>query len=97
MYQITYDHYILYDPRFATAEDKLMITEPDVYLAVGKAGKCPLSSSRTTPIWTGSSGCRAWSPCWTTGPGLPGPHHQGQRHLLRQPQDHHGGPYGLPQ
>lgn len=34
MYQITYDHYILYDPRFATAEDKLMITEPDVYLAV---------------------------------------------------------------
>lgn len=26
MYQITYDHYILYDPRFATAEDKLMIT-----------------------------------------------------------------------
>lgn len=39
MYQITYDHYILYDPRFATAEDKLMITEPDVYLAVGKAGE----------------------------------------------------------
>ena len=39
MYQITYDHYILYDPRFATAEDKLMITEPEVYLAVGKAGE----------------------------------------------------------
>lgn len=39
MYQITYDHYIIYDPRFATAEDKLMITEPDVYLAVGKAGE----------------------------------------------------------
>lgn len=39
MYQITYDHYILYDPRFATAEDKLMITEPNVYLAVGKAGE----------------------------------------------------------
>lgn len=39
MYQITYDHYILYDPRFATEEDKLMITEPDVYLAVGKAGE----------------------------------------------------------
>lgn len=39
MYQITYDHYILYDPRFATAEDKLMITDPDVYLAVGKAGE----------------------------------------------------------
>lgn len=39
MYQITYDHYILYDPRFATAEDKLMIAEPDVYLAVGKAGE----------------------------------------------------------
>lgn len=39
MYQITYDHYILYDPRFATAEDKLLITEPDVYLAVGKAGE----------------------------------------------------------
>lgn len=39
MYQITYDHYILYDPRFAMAEDKLMITEPDVYLAVGKAGE----------------------------------------------------------
>lgn len=39
MYQITYDHYILYDPRFATAEDKLTITEPDVYLAVGKAGE----------------------------------------------------------
>lgn len=39
MYQITYDHYILYDPRFATTEDKLMITEPDVYLAVGKAGE----------------------------------------------------------
>lgn len=39
MYQITYDHYILYDPRFATAEDKLVITEPDVYLAVGKAGE----------------------------------------------------------
>lgn len=39
MYQITYNHYILYDPRFATAEDKLMISEPDVYLAVGKAGE----------------------------------------------------------
>lgn len=39
MYQIIYDHYILYDPRFATAEDKLIITEPDVYLAVGKAGE----------------------------------------------------------
>ena len=39
MYQITYAHYILYDPRFATAEDNLMITEPDVYLAVGKAGE----------------------------------------------------------
>lgn len=38
MYQLTYGQYILYDPRFATPEDKLLIRDPSVHLAVGKAG-----------------------------------------------------------
>ena len=38
MYQITYGPYVLYDPRLATREDKLIIRDPSVHLAVGKAG-----------------------------------------------------------
>lgn len=38
MYQLTYGQYILYDPRLATSEDKLLIRDPAVHLAVGKAG-----------------------------------------------------------
>lgn len=38
MYQIRYGQYILYDPRLATPEDKLLIRDPAVHLAVGKAG-----------------------------------------------------------
>ena len=38
MYQLTYGQYILYDPRLATPEDKLLIRDPSVHLAVGKAG-----------------------------------------------------------
>lgn len=38
MYQLIYGQYILYDPRYATPEDGLMIREPSVHLAVGKAG-----------------------------------------------------------
>ena len=38
MYQLRYGQYILYDPRLATLEDKLLIRDPAVHLAVGKAG-----------------------------------------------------------
>lgn len=38
MYQLRYGQYILYDPRLATQEDKLLILDPAVHLAVGKAG-----------------------------------------------------------
>lgn len=38
MYRLTYGQYILYDPRLATPEDKLLLQDPAVYLAVGKAG-----------------------------------------------------------
>lgn len=38
MYQLKYGQYILYDPRLATSEDKLLIRDPSVHLAVGKAG-----------------------------------------------------------
>lgn len=38
MYQITYGPYVLYDPRLATREDKLIVRDPSVHLAVGKAG-----------------------------------------------------------
>lgn len=38
MYQLRYGQYILYDPRLATPEDKLLISDPAVHLAVGKAG-----------------------------------------------------------
>lgn len=38
MYQLTYGQYILYDPRLATQEDKLLVQDPSVHLAVGKAG-----------------------------------------------------------
>lgn len=38
MYQLRYGQYILYDPRLATPEDKLLIRDPAVHLAVGKAG-----------------------------------------------------------
>lgn len=38
MYQLIYGQYVLYDPRYATPEDGLMIREPSVHLAVGKAG-----------------------------------------------------------
>ena len=38
MYQLKYGQYILYDPRLATPEDKLLIRDPSVHLAVGKAG-----------------------------------------------------------
>lgn len=38
MYQLRYGQYILYDPRLATPEDKLLILDPSVHLAVGKAG-----------------------------------------------------------
>lgn len=38
MYQLRYGQYILYDPRLATPEDKLLIRDPSVHLAVGKAG-----------------------------------------------------------
>ena len=38
MYQLIYGQYILYDPRYATPEDRLMIRDPSVHLAVGKAG-----------------------------------------------------------
>ena len=38
MYQLRYGQYILYDPRLATQEDKLLIRDPAVHLAVGKAG-----------------------------------------------------------
>ena len=38
MYQLRYGQYMLYDPRLATPEDKLLIRDPSVHLAVGKAG-----------------------------------------------------------
>lgn len=38
MYQITYGPYVLYDPRLATREDKLIVRDPSAHLAVGKAG-----------------------------------------------------------
>lgn len=38
MYHLTYGQYVLYDPRLATPEDKVLIREPSVHLAVGKAG-----------------------------------------------------------
>ena len=39
MYRLTYGDYILYDPRLATPEDKLIIRDPKVHLAVDKAGE----------------------------------------------------------
>lgn len=39
MYRITYEDYILYDPRLATPEDRLIIRDPKVHLAVDKAGE----------------------------------------------------------
>ena len=38
MYQLRYGQYILYDPRLATPEDKLLIRDPAVHMAVCKAG-----------------------------------------------------------
>lgn len=38
MYQLKYGQYILYDPRLATPEDKLLVRDVSVQLAVGKAG-----------------------------------------------------------
>lgn len=38
MYQLKYKNYILYDPRLATPEDKLIIRDPKVRLAVDQAG-----------------------------------------------------------
>lgn len=38
MYQLKYKSYILYDPRLATPEDKLIIRDPKVRLAVDQAG-----------------------------------------------------------
>lgn len=39
MYRLTYGDYILYDPRLATPEDRLIIRDPKVRLAVDKAGE----------------------------------------------------------
>ncbi|MFR8780359.1 MAG: phage tail protein [Oscillospiraceae bacterium] len=39
MYRLTYEDYILYDPRLATPEDRLIIRDPKVHLAVDKAGE----------------------------------------------------------
>lgn len=39
MYRLTYEDYILYDPRLATPEDRLTIRDPKVHLAVDKAGE----------------------------------------------------------
>lgn len=39
MYRLTYEDYILYDPRLATTEDRLIIRDPKVHLAVDKAGE----------------------------------------------------------
>lgn len=39
MYRLTYEDYILYDPRLATPEDRLVIRDPKVHLAVDKAGE----------------------------------------------------------
>lgn len=39
MYRLTYGDYILYDPRLATPEDRLIIRDPKVHLAVDKAGE----------------------------------------------------------
>lgn len=41
MYRLTYEDYILYDPRLATPEDRLIIRDPKVHLAVDKAGEMP--------------------------------------------------------
>lgn len=38
MYQLKYKSYVLYDPRLATPEDKLIIRDPKVRLAVDQAG-----------------------------------------------------------
>ena len=38
MYQLKYKNYILYEPRLATPEDKLIIRDPKVRLAVDQAG-----------------------------------------------------------
>lgn len=39
MYRLTYEDYILYDPRLATPEDRLIVRDPKVHLAVDKAGE----------------------------------------------------------
>lgn len=39
MYRLTYEDYILYDPRLAAPEDRLIIRDPKVHLAVDKAGE----------------------------------------------------------
>lgn len=39
MYRLTYEDYILYDPRLATPEDRLIIRDPKIHLAVDKAGE----------------------------------------------------------
>lgn len=39
MYRLTYEDYILYDPRLATPEDRLIIRDPKVHLAENKAGE----------------------------------------------------------
>lgn len=39
MYRLTYEDYIMYDPRLATPEDRLIIRDPKVHLAVDKAGE----------------------------------------------------------
>ena len=39
MSRLTYEDYILYDPRLATPEDRLIIRDPKVHLAVDKAGE----------------------------------------------------------
>lgn len=39
MYRLKYEDYILYDPRLATPEDRLIIRDPKVHLAVDKAGE----------------------------------------------------------
>lgn len=49
MYQLKYKSYILYDPRLATPEDKLIIRDPKVRLAVDQAGGMSFSLQTDHP------------------------------------------------
>ena len=49
MYQLKYKSYILYDPRLATPEDKLIIRDPKVRLAVDQAGGMSFSLQPDPP------------------------------------------------